>query len=133
MSGLTAIVSAYLLVAHGLPSTTYGHSEKNCGHPSAPVACAYGAITATGERFDPSIPTAALALPASVRIRKNTTVFMRVEGGKCHPIKVNDKMNHRYVGQRGFDLTPAAVELLTGSPAKPYWSSKVYLCSKGEK
>lgn len=117
-----------LATASGLLATTYGHGEMMCGDIGKPRPCILGEPTASGEPFDPSIPTAAIAAPTAFRL-KATIVRLRIPGGQCQPIRINDKMNPRYIGVRGFDLTPAAVELLTGT-SSPYWSGKVEVCPK---
>jgi hypothetical protein len=107
-------------------STTYGYSEQNCGHVDVPAPCAYGAVTASGEVFDPELPTAAVFAPTKT-IMRPTDVWMQVEDGPCVKIRVNDKGNPRYIGKRGFDLTPKALELLTGNRS-PSWSGRVTQC-----
>lgn len=118
-----------LITASGLVSTTYGvHGELFCGDVGKPRPCSYGAITASGDIFDPQLATAAVAAPTRTRIRP-TVVYLRVDSGPCHRILVNDKMNPKWIGERGFDLTPAAVQLLTGKPATRHWSGVVHVCS----
>lgn len=116
-----------LMIASGLPATTYGFGEHFCGDVGKPVPCAYGAVTASGEVFDPSLPTAAIAAPFTLLL-KPTLVRLRIPGGKCRAIRITDKMNPRWIGKRGFDLTPAAVRLLTEGESHPKWSSKVEVC-----
>lgn len=116
-----------ILIASGLHSTVYGFGESMCGDVGKPVPCAYGAITASGEIFDPNTPSAAIAAPFDLQL-KPTYVRLKVPGGKCRSIRVTDKMHPRWIGQRGFDLTPAAVKLLTGREALPTWSSQVEVC-----
>lgn len=118
-----------LVIASGLHSTVYGvGGEKNCGDIGNPVACAFGAVTASGDTFDPAVSSVAIAAPTRLRIR-STDVWLRVDNGPCHRIRLNDKMNARWVGKRGFDLSAAAVKLLTGKSATRHWSGKVYVCS----
>lgn len=120
----------YLLaIASGLVSTVYGYGETMCGDVGRPRPCSHGAVTASGDIFDPSIPSIAIAAPAHFRL-KPTKIFLRVGDGPCKPVLLLDKMNPRYMGIRGFDLTPAAVELLTGTPATAYWSDIVHVCAK---
>lgn len=121
----------YILVASGLHSTTYGHGELMCGNIGKPVRCSVGAITASGEVFDPQIPTAAIFSPTSLRMWKRASVMpVRIlPDGKCMFIRINDKMNPRYIGKRGFDLTPASVKLL-GGKVSDKWSGKVEVCGK---
>lgn len=117
-----------LLIANGLLSTTYGWGEASCGPSKAPVPCVKGAITASGEEFDPSVPSAAIAAPKSLRMRA-MYIGLRVVGGRCVRVRLNDKSNPRWIGNRGFDLSPAAVELVTGEPARSTWSAPLELCT----
>lgn len=116
-----------LLLASMLTSTTYGHGELMCGDIGKAVPCVKGAVTASGLPFDPTVPMVAIAAPTAM-VLKARTIGLRVPGGKCRGVKLADKMNPRYVGVRGFDLTPAAVALLTGAPATKHWSGRVELC-----
>lgn len=121
-------INEFILAASGLVSTVYGFGEKYCGDIGKPVACEYGAITASGEIFDPSLPSAAIAAPSNLPL-KPTTVRLRVKGGKCHAIRITDKMHPRWIGLRGFDLTPASVQLLMdGQLPSPTWSAIVEVC-----
>lgn len=117
-----------LVIASGLISTTYGYGEVMCGDIHSPRPCAAGAITASGVAFDPRLPQVALAAPTHLRLPASH-IWLRVPGGECRRIALVDKMNPRYIGVRGFDLTPRAVELLTGKPATRHWSGRVYVCS----
>lgn len=120
----------YLTLASGLISTTYGYGERMCGDVGAAVACIAGAVTASGEEFRPQeVASAAVAAPARLRIEA-TEVHLKIYPGPyaCRPVRVNDKMNPRWIGKRGFDLSPAAVELLTGQPATERWSGVVQVC-----
>ena len=121
------IILFYILVASGLHSTTYGHGELMCGDIGKPVKCSVGAITASGEVFDPQIPQVAVAAPTGLRMYPQV-IPLRIKGGKCKFLRIVDKMNPRYIGKRGFDLTPAAVTLL-GGMATEYWSGEVEVCS----
>jgi rare lipoprotein A (peptidoglycan hydrolase) len=114
-------------------SSTYGYQEGNCGAYGKPRPCEYGAVTASGEIFDPELPTAAVFAPANLRMIP-TDVWMRVDKGPCVKIRVNDKGNERFIGARAFDLTPKALELLTGNRS-PSWSGRVTKCKgiKNEK
>lgn len=117
-----------LITASGLMSTTYGFAEYKCGDIGFPVRCSYGAITASGEVFDPKEPQVAIAAPTPFRL-KATNIWLKTEDGPCKKVRLVDKMNPRYIGVRGFDLSPAAVELLTGKPAHPRWSATVHVCA----
>lgn len=92
--------------------------------------CSRGAITASGEPFQPfDEPSAAIALPTNV-IMRPSWVYLRIADGECHRVRVNDKMNPRFIGKRGFDLSPAAQSLLTGQPASRNWSARVFICEE---
>lgn len=116
-----------LFLSSLLPSTTYGYGELRCGDIGQPVACDGNAVTASGEAFDPTKPQVAIAAPLRL-VLKAKWVGLKVEGGKCKWVRLTDKMNPRYVGVRGFDLTPAAVRLLTGKDGGKYWSGRVEVC-----
>jgi hypothetical protein len=120
-----------IALASGLQATTYGHAELACGDIHAPVPCTHGAVTASGELFDPGLATVAIALPTRTRLRA-ADIWLRVGDGRCHRVRLNDKMNPRWIGVRGFDLTPRAVELLTGKPATRHWSGVVHVCRVGD-
>ena len=122
-----SLIEYYLMIASLVPSTTYGHGELMCGDVGKPVACAVGAVTASGVPFNPAVPMVAIAMPANRRLVARH-VWLRVEGGECRRVRLTDKMNARYIGVRGFDLTPAAVRLLTGKPATKHWSGRVEVC-----
>jgi hypothetical protein len=121
---------AFAQAAVTLPASIYGLGEYACGDVGKPVPCAEGATTASGEPFDPRAVTAAVFLPAPYRARPHA-VRVKVHGRPCVTLWLNDKGNPRYTGVRGFDLTPAAFEALTGQKAKP-WSSlpKLQLCEE---
>jgi hypothetical protein len=120
-------INELLIVANGMLATTYGHGEWNCGDVGNPKPCAHGAVTASGETFDPGKPSAAIAAPADF-VLDGRYIFIRTAISKCVKVRLNDKMNERYIGERGFDLTPEAVRLLTNADPTPYWSDAVYLC-----
>jgi len=119
---------SYLLAASGATATIYGVSgEMYCGSPDSPQACDSSATTASGEPFDPTKPTAAVAIPNKYILRPGW-VMLRLEGGKCSPVRINDRMNERYVHTDiRFDLSPAAVASLGGTPS-PTWSGRVHIC-----
>lgn len=118
----------FILIAFTVPASTYGYGEYMCGEVEAPKACEYGAITASGQIFDPELATAAVFAPFSLRMYP-VIVTMQVEGGPCVEITVNDKGNPRYIGERGFDLTPGALQKLGVRP-HPQWSGMLYPCEK---
>lgn len=123
----------YILFATLSTSTTYGWGEMYCGNPGNPKPCVKGAITASGEELDPSRAMAAIAIPTRCTI-KARWIWLRVGKRPCVKVRLADKMNSRWIGQRGFDLTPAAVYLLTGKPASRHWSGRVSVCwSKGDR
>jgi hypothetical protein len=121
-------LQALILVANGLISTTYGYGEKMCGPPDHPRACSKGAITSTGEAFDPDLPTVAIAAPETAYF-KAQVIGLKIKNGTCQPIRINDKMASRFFGERGFDITPAALKLLTGKDADSKWSGRLYICN----
>lgn len=120
-------IETFLLIASLMRSTTYGYGELMCGDVGSPRPCEKGAITASGVEFDPTKPMAAIAAPFNF-VLKAKVIGLRVEGGKCRRIHLVDKMNPRYIGKRGFDLSPAAVKLLTGD-SHPNWSGRVEVCN----
>lgn len=122
MFGLTDLIMLALMT----PATVYGFGEKNCGNPGKPKPCVYGAITASGEIFDPRRVTGAITVPAKMRF-KPFTVLVRSYKNECIPLRINDKSNHRWIGKRGFDLTPAAVKAITGRVHKK-WSGRLEFC-----
>lgn len=107
-------------------STTYGYGEFYCGDIGRPRPCERGAITASGEPFDPDLPTAAVFAPTNLRIIP-TVVHMRIDDGPCAEILVTDKGNPRFIGKRGFDLTPGALRALGIEPHSK-WSGYVQPC-----
>lgn len=123
--GMTLALTASHLLLSGL-STVYGtHGELNCGDPHDPKPCLHGAITASGEVFNPAALTAAIPMPKNQRMRPFDVYLRHPDNGPCIKIRVNDKMNERYIGKRMFDLTPGAVHAITGKKATKYWSSGV--------
>lgn len=126
MSILTDIL---ISIASGLLSTTYGHGELFCGDVGKPVPCSVGAVTASGETFHPTtVPSAAVAAPFKVRLDARWIRLKLAGPFPCKRVRLNDKMHARYVGVRGFDLSPSAVRLLTNRPASSYWSGIVEVC-----
>lgn len=118
-----------LSTASGLPASTYGVGERMCGDVHKPAACVRGAITASGEPFKPQeIPSAAIAAPFRLKLAAKW-VYLKLQGPyPCRKVRLNDKMNPRYLGKRGFDVSPAGVRLLTGRPATSHWSHVVEVC-----
>lgn len=117
----------FINIALGLLSTTYGYNESHCGDIGKPIPCSVGAITASGEIFDPEMPTMAVFAPTHMKM-KATVIYVKLRGvGKCEYIRVNDKGNPRYIGKRGFDLTPSAIRLLGDIPNR-YWSGVIEPC-----
>lgn len=119
----------YLIIAIQLPSTTYGFGEKMCGDPGRTRACEAGAMTASGEIFNPSIASAAIPMPYKVKM-KSFYIKIRNYLGNCVKIKVNDKKNERYIGNSGLDLSPAAQQIVTGKIPSKTWSGKVEVCKE---
>lgn len=125
------IVDKFISIALGILSTTYGYGEIMCGDIDNPKECSKGALTASGEVFDPNMPTMAVFSPTKMRMGSIVIYVKLRKVGKCEYIRVNDKGNPRYIGSRGFDLTPAAVRLL-GGHATPYWSGIIEPCIEPE-
>ena len=121
-----------ITTALSLTATTYGWGEKMCGDIGRPRACIDGAVTASGQPFKPSIPSAAVPAPTNRRIQP-TILYLKLKGvpnAPCVGIVLNDKANPRWIGQRGLDLSPAAVQALTGRMPTPYWKGEVEQCKK---
>lgn len=112
-------------------ATTYGWGEHNCGDVGKPRPCTERATTASGEAFQPhAVPSAAVPAPKHKRIRPST-VWLRLKGvpnAPCVEVRLNDKANPRWIGQRGLDLSPAAVRELTQRMPTPTWSGEVEIC-----
>jgi hypothetical protein len=127
MSILTELL---ITLASGLTATTYGYGEKNCSDVGTPKPCVSGAVTASGEVFKPNqIPSVAMAAPHRLKMVGRWIRIKLAGPYPCKSVRLNDKMNGRWISVRGFDLSPRAVTLLTGRPAKPTWSGVVELCS----
>jgi hypothetical protein len=119
----------WIELALSLPATVYGivnpetgKGELMCGDPGKVVPCDSNATTASGERFNPQELTVAVPLPFNRILRPVRLCLEHPKTGNKVWVKVNDKANERWIGQRGFDMTPATYEALTGKPARP-WSS----------
>lgn len=115
-----------LLVALSMPATTYGYGEKMCGMIGKPIACVSGLPTSTGEKFNTKFITGALPVPKGFRF-KSFIIYVKTYRNECIPIRINDKSNHRWVGKRGIDLSPAAVLAITGKIDKN-WSGRLSFC-----
>ena len=115
-----------MLLALESEATTYGYGEKMCCDIGNPCACDTGAITYSGELFDAEKATAAIPSPTQFVFTPVDLMF-RVEGGPCVAIRINDKSNPRWIGTRGLDLSPKAVELLTGKRTSNF-KQKIELC-----
>lgn len=102
-----------------------------CGDIGKPQSCTDGALTAAGHIFKPhTIPSAAVPAPTKQRMHVHI-LYLRLQGvpdAPCVAVILNDKANPRWIGKRGFDLSPAAVNALTGGKATPHWSGKVETC-----
>lgn len=112
-------------------ATTYGWGEQRCGDVGKPRPCTEDATTASGEPFQPhSVPSAAVPAPKHKRLRPSTLKLklQGVPGAPCVEVRVNDKANPRWIGQRGLDLSPAAVRQLTRQMPTPHWSGKLEQC-----
>ena len=128
----TTLIS-YVYQAHGKIASVYGYSEKSCGDSHRPVRCSENAVTASGQRFDPELPTAAISLPKKKRMpAEGMLVWLRTETSKCVEVLVNDKKNSRYLGKSPLDLSKGALEALIGDSHSRFWSGKVFVCSVAE-
>jgi hypothetical protein len=127
---MSILLDMLLAVASGLPASTYGSADElMCGDVGKAVRCSRGALTASGEVFKPyEVPSAAIAAPFRLRLSARW-VYLKLQGPyPCRKVRLNDKMNPRWIGKRGLDLSPASVRLLTGRPATAYWSHVVEVC-----
>lgn len=106
----------------------YGWGEKMCGDIGHPRACSKGAVTASGEIFDPEIPSIAVSAPSKVRGRAYN-IYIKVKNGPCIKVRANDKKNFRYLRTVPIDISPRAIQLMTGSRSRNF-SDKIYLCRK---
>lgn len=120
-----------ILTALSLKATTYGWGEMMCGDIGKPRSCTEGAVTASGQPFRPVVvPSAAIPAPTRMPL-KARFINLRLKGvpnAPCIRIILNDKANPRWIGKRGFDLSPAAVQALTNNLPTPHWSGKVEAC-----
>lgn len=121
------MLTELIALAFMLPASTYGYGELMCCDIGNPCPCGEGATTASGDKFDPELPTAAVFAPTSLPMT-NVTVYMQHNDGPCVAITVNDKGNPRFIGKRGFDLTPGALRALGITPS-PTWSGMIKECT----
>jgi hypothetical protein len=120
----------YITLALKFAATIYGFGEHYCGdYDQEPQPCEHGAITASGEIFDPNALTAAVPAPRNYVMRRATEIKLKKHNGKCITVRVNDKKNERFIGNSGLDLTPAVVKKITGSEAPRYWGGRVEQCN----
>lgn len=122
-----ALIFKYFLIAMPLRATVYGFGEMMCGDIGKPVACDKNATTASGEPFDPEIASAAIPLPTPIRMVA-FDIEIRAFDGRCVKVRVNDKSNPRWIGRRGLDISPKALEELTGKRNRK-WSGKLQFCN----
>lgn len=120
-------MNIFISLAIAQSATIYGMGEHNCGEPHKPVACNSMALTASGEVFNPYEIAAAVPAPKNRRIR-TTHIWIKDYKGHCIKLKINDKKNWRYIGNGGLDLTPAAVQAITGKMPTWYWSGRLEIC-----
>jgi hypothetical protein len=121
-------LETYLQKADGKVATVYGFSEKLCGDVGKPRRCSKGAITASGQMFDPHEPTAAMALPFKFKLpAEGLRVGLMFEGGTCTSILINDKKHPRFINHKPLDLSIGAVKAMGGIPTKIF-SAEVFLC-----
>lgn len=126
---IASTLTFYLHLASGLISTTYGWGEQMCGDVGYPRACDNTATTASGMPLIPEMPSVAVSAPAWVRIpAEGVWIYARIYPAACKWIRVTDKMSPRFLGIRGFDLTPAAVHAMTGEWPTARWSGVLQLC-----
>lgn len=122
-------ITFFVILAASHQATTYGFGETMCGdYEQAPLPCAEGALTASGEELDPDEISAAIPLPRTYPLVKPLTLKVKAHDGKCFTLRVNDKAHERWIGKRGFDLTPAAQRMITGKEPTRYWKGRIELC-----
>lgn len=125
------VLSDFFALALLFKATTYGYGEGNCGDPETPRKCTKGAITASGQVFDPDLPTAALPTARSTRIKPFKAYLKAKNGSTCAWILINDKKNWRYVGQPygGLDMSPGALKALGITP-RGTWTGLIEECEQ---
>jgi hypothetical protein len=119
-------IKKWLTIAAATTATTYGYNEMSClGLHARPIPCKKGAITASGEIFDPDKVTAALHMPKHAMWASPFVVRIALADTpqKCVPVRINDRK-----GARGLDLTPGTLRALGASPSRS-WSGRVVMCS----
>lgn len=124
-------IDLYIQTALNHTATVYGFSEISCGDVGKPVKCDGNATTASGERFNPDLPTAAVPASRNIRVPKDKYVCLIDYKQEVVYLRVNDKKNSRYVGRGGLDLSKGALKLLTGSTSR-HWSGKLESCENYE-
>ncbi len=122
---MTGLLTLALQFSH----TVYGLGEYRCGPINAPIICAQGAETASGEIFYPQSLTAAIPMPKKQRMRKFTVCLLNPKTNRKAVVRINDKKNPRYIGFGGLDLSPGSYKALTGVFPKKYSSiPRLQLC-----
>lgn len=117
----------YIHLAFSVIASTYGWGEMRCGDVGRPRRCVSGAPTASGVPLDTTTPQMAIAVPAAIRVPPR--IVYVTAGGDCVAVWLVDKMNPRWIGERGFDLNPAALRALVGEQAAtPDWMGRVAEC-----
>lgn len=118
----------FITLALSFPATVYGvvnsetgKAESMCGE-TVPIPCDSNATTASGQQFDPDVLAAAVPMPKNRIMRPVRICLYNPDTGKRAWAVINDKVNPRYQGVRGLDLTPKLYKALTGKPATS-WSS----------
>lgn len=125
-------LETYIERADGKTATVYGFGEKMCGDVGKARRCSKGAVTASGQPFDPAMPTAAIAIPAKYKMPpEGMKVGLMFEGGQCTEILINDKKHPRFMNSKPIDLSVGAVRAMGGNPTKRF-SDKVFLCEMEE-
>jgi hypothetical protein len=122
------MIALYVSIALSHPATTYGWGEVMCGDVHSPRACDNEATTASGEPFQPDIPSAAVPAPFNV-IMPSKIIWLRDEQGECRSLTLNDKKHPRFIASGGLDLSKGAIEMLYPSTASRTWSGKVEACT----
>ena len=123
---LTALsLAGHLDQASGKRADVYGTGEVYCGNIGYPKPCSKGAVTASGAVFDPNVPSIALSLPRSFKVRP-TLIWLKTKQSPCTPIWLTDKKNWKHSAGRPWDVSPAASNLLKFKGTRGY----LYLCKE---